>query len=212
MSDEWKKILDYFKNHKDYKNELKDFIRRLNSEETPQYLDEENILGLYGDDLRLSVSKVEKYNSCPFSYFLTYGLKAEERKLAGVEINDKGTIMHETLEKYFAECKERNVDYSQITREECQGDIERIINEVAREYDEVLYETSVYYKYLVIRMKHITGVTAWEIVKFYANGSFRPYGFEVKIGEDIPRLEVDLKKGKAHVVGSIDRMDMAEID
>ncbi len=212
LSDEWKKILDYFENHEDYKNELKDFIRRLNSEETPQYLDEENILGLYGDDLRLSVSKVEKYNSCPFSYFLTYGLKAEERKLAGVEINDKGTIMHETLEKYFAECKERNVDYSQITREECQGDIERIINEVAREYDEVLYETSVYYKYLVIRMKHITGVTAWEIVKFYANGSFRPYGFEVKIGEDIPRLEVDLKKGKAHVVGSIDRMDMAEID
>ncbi|MBO5136297.1 MAG: PD-(D/E)XK nuclease family protein [Clostridia bacterium] len=212
LTEDWKEIYSYFANHEDYKKELEDFIRRLNSEETPQILDAENIEGLYGDELRLSVSKVEKYNSCPFSYFLSYGLKAEERKFAGVEVNDKGTIMHETLEKYFAECKEKDVDYSQITREQCYADIERIINQVARDYDQVLYETSVYYKYLVIRMKHITSVTAWEIVKFYANGSFRPYGFEVKIGEDIPRLEVDLEKGKAHVVGSIDRMDMAEID
>ena len=169
---------------------------------------------LYGNPIMMIVSKLEKYNGCAFSYFLRYGLYADERKKAKLMSNDVGSALHDALYTYFYVKNKENADYSKVTRQDVKRDISRIIEDSASVKENALYENSAYYKYTISRLKDIASVTAWKIVKFYAQSSFRPYGFEIKIGKGgaFPPFVIKLTEGEAYLTGYIDRMDVSEID
>ena len=214
LSAQDKTIYEFFINDESLGEELKRFI-----DSVKKYSPEEKLTGeiakkLYGKKLMLSVSRLEKYNACAFAYFMHYGLYAKERLKAGFEANNIGSALHETLERYLSGLKERDANYSEITYSECKEEISQIAKSVARKSDELLYETSPYYRYVSLRMESVATATAWEIVQFYANSCFRPYGFEVKIGGDGPfdGMKFNIGDCEAEVRGFIDRIDMAEID
>ena len=46
----------------------------------------------------MSASRMDKYKSCHFSYFMRYGLEAEPRKPAGFTAPEYGTFVHYVLE------------------------------------------------------------------------------------------------------------------
>ena len=180
----------------------------------PDKLSKEAATALYGAPLMLSASQLETYNGCAFRYFLTYGLLLRERELAGMEPRSMGSIQHAALYRYFTDLKKAGTDFTEIQKEDCFNAIAGAVDAEAKENSSLLYETSAYYKYIVLRMKDIAARTAWEVVKFYRSSRFRPYGFEVKIGtgEKIPALSVKAPDGKelAKIKGIIDRADTAE--
>ena len=45
---------------------------------------------LYGKKLRAGVSRLEKFRSCPFSHFISYGLRLRERQIYRLELPDIG--------------------------------------------------------------------------------------------------------------------------
>ncbi|MDR3277162.1 MAG: PD-(D/E)XK nuclease family protein [Oscillospiraceae bacterium] len=53
---------------------------------------------LYGRKLTLSATRVEKFYSCKFAYFLQNGLRARPRVQAGFDAPEAGTFMHYILE------------------------------------------------------------------------------------------------------------------
>ena len=53
---------------------------------------------LYGQRVPMSASRMDKYKSCHFSYFMRYGLEAEPRKPAGFTAPEYGTFVHDVLE------------------------------------------------------------------------------------------------------------------
>lgn len=57
-------------------------------------LGEEVARALYGSILKSSVSRLEQYASCAYSYFLEYGLTLKERELFGFEAVDMGMLFH----------------------------------------------------------------------------------------------------------------------
>lgn len=59
----------------------------------------ETIEKLYGKKLRLSASQVDKVADCRLAYFLRYGLKLKERKIATVDPAEFGTYVHAVLEQ-----------------------------------------------------------------------------------------------------------------
>ncbi len=59
----------------------------------------ETIQKLYGTNLRLSASQVDKLADCRMAYFLKYGLKLKERKPATVDPAEFGTYVHAVLEE-----------------------------------------------------------------------------------------------------------------
>ncbi len=168
---------------------------------------------LYGEPLVLSVSKLEKYNSCAFSFFLRYGLAAQERLLGGLNPADTGTILHDVLCSYFKAKAEENADYSKIDRSQCSGEISALIDKAAETANENLSADSNYYKYMMLRLKGIATSTAWKMIKFYSQSDFRPTGFEVSFGTDAqyPPYEIDANGEKVFLEGFIDRVDTAEI-
>ncbi len=207
-------IYDYFANNEMFKEGLLEFCDSVKNYSPEAKLTLSAARELYGKKLMLSVSKLEKYNACAFSYFMKYGLLAKERLRAGFEANKVGSVLHETLQLYLEELKDSNAVYGDITEAECRRRVGEIAEKAAKGSDELLYETSPYYRYVALRLKSVAAATAWEIVKFYSQSEYRPYGFEVKIGGDglFSGMELDLGECNAEVEGFIDRIDMAEID
>lgn len=52
-------------------------------------------------EYKLSVSKMETYFLCPFKNYVTNVLGLREKEESGLKVNDKGTIIHAALERYF---------------------------------------------------------------------------------------------------------------
>ena len=62
----------------------------------------EKMKQLYSNDngrLMFSVSRIEKYAQCTFSYYVQYGLKAKDRKVYEFSAPDLGSFMHEDVYK-----------------------------------------------------------------------------------------------------------------
>lgn len=51
-------------------------------------------------DNRTKISQIEKYYTCPFAHYVTYGLKLQERKTSKIEPNDFGNFLHEFAEHF----------------------------------------------------------------------------------------------------------------
>lgn len=210
-----RELYAWFDNNDEYKNMLRSICAVIDGDE-PERISKETAAALYGQPLSLSASQIETYNSCAFRYFLTYGLFTKEREKAGIEPKSAGSIQHGALYGYFSELKKRGTDPDEIGKEECFRDVSEAVDAEARRNSELLYESSAYYKYVVMRMKGIVSQTAWEVLKFYKSSRFRPYGFEIKIASngDIPVMTVKDTDGRtiAGIRGSIDRADTAELD
>ena len=80
IEDIWYLIYNYYKQNQKWKNKLEQDMQALNYTNLPQKIEKENIDKLYGNTLKTSISKLEKYRSCPFSYYLQYGLRIKEKE------------------------------------------------------------------------------------------------------------------------------------
>lgn len=213
LSPPLKELYDWFNNETESKEKLKKLHHAMNST-LPEELSKEMVDKIYGEVLSLSASQLEAYNSCAFKYFLTHGLKLKEREIAGIESRNMGTIQHDALCQYFTDIKENDVDFAAITKDECFSKVSEAVEKAAKEKSSLLYESSAYYQYIVMRMKDISARTAWEVVKFYKSSKFRPYGLELKIGMGgfIPALSVKNDDGReiARIRGMIDRADTTQ--
>ena len=90
---------------------------------------QENIDKLYGNKLTTSISKLEQYRRCPFSYFLQYGLKINPQEELNVQSFDTGPFMHETIDEFFSIVKENGYQLSELTEEQISEIIDKIIDE-----------------------------------------------------------------------------------
>ena len=68
-------IYNWYKKDKEWSLKLNRALEGLEYTNLPEKLDKENVKKLYGNTLNTTVSRLESYRSCGFSYFLKYGLK-----------------------------------------------------------------------------------------------------------------------------------------
>ncbi|WP_180370422.1 PD-(D/E)XK nuclease family protein, partial [Oenococcus oeni] len=69
-------------------------LQALHYNNQPVTLRPELIKKLFGEDLRLSISQIEKYYSNPYEYFLQYGLRLKKRNQFTVDAALSGTYYH----------------------------------------------------------------------------------------------------------------------
>ena len=74
---------------------------------------------IWGDKINTTVSRLESFAKCPFSYFMKYGLRAQERKEATVDPAEFGTYVHAVLEQTAKEMAGRFSDRLNTIFKEC---------------------------------------------------------------------------------------------
>lgn len=67
-----------------------------------------------------SVTKLQNYRSCPYQYFLRYGIGVEERNTGEADYLDYGNYLHAGLHQFGEVLKSQNRQWRQATDEEIE--------------------------------------------------------------------------------------------
>ena len=167
----------------------------------------EQIENLYGKKLYLSASKADQQAECRFSYFLKYGLKAEERKKAEVNPAEFGTYIHSVLEHTARKVMEEGGFHSTDLKRTMEIADEYSRNYVKQQFSEI---DSPRAQYLLRRNREELQMVVQEFWRELSDSRFYPVGFEVGFGKgrEMPEIVVNGKKIKAVLQGAVDRVDV----
>ncbi len=170
-------------------------------------VDRKNIQKLYGSQLYLSASQIDRLAECRFSYFLQYGLRLKERKTATVDPAEFGTFVHSVLENTGREIKQRG-GIRQVSLEETLEIAGKHAQEYARERFSELDNQRL--AYLFARNGLELKMVVEELWRELQLSRFEPMGFEIEFGDrgDMQAVEISGKDMQAHLRGFVDRVDV----
>ena len=161
-----------------------------------------------GKSLRVSPTKFERYQLCPFSYFMQYVLGAAPRKKAELAPNISGTMTHWVLENAL---RRQGEGFTELSAEE----LEALVDALVQEYtDANLPGMTVRMQYLVQRIRrNLVGLLGF-LQRDFRQSGFKPVAFELRINDrddgtpTVPPVELEAKGGHTvRVVGTVDRVD-----
>ena len=168
---------------------------------------------LYGRRVPMSASRMDKYKSCHFSYFMQYGLKAEPRRAAGFQAPEYGTFVHYVLEHVLRACRERG-GVKEVPEEElrtlAQAAVERYVSE---ELGGLEHETA-RFRYLFRRLLKSVYAVVDNVAEELRSSQFQPISFELGFGagKDLPPVELSVDGMTVSISGFVDRVDGWEHD
>lgn len=171
----------------------------------------EELEKLLGGSLRISPTRFEKYQTCPFGYFMQFVLRAAPRQKAELAPNISGTLTHWVLENAL---RRQGEAFKTLTEEELQALVDSLVEEYTREN---LPGMTVRMQYLVERIRrNLVGLLGF-IQRDLLQSGFQPVAFELRIDDrpgedpDAPHIDpVELSDGAGHtvrIVGTVDRVD-----
>lgn len=213
ISDEWKTLLNYYKNTQ--KEKFEKTMEGLEYTNQAQQISEENIQKMYGNNLKTSVSRLEQYKKCPFSFHLKYGLKLKENPELKIQTVDTGTFMHEIIDEFFEVLEERKIDIKEITDEEVQKIVSEIIEITLEMSKYYIFSSTAKFKILTNRLKKVISESINYIIYTMKNSKFECLGHEIEFGANgkYKPIVMNLENGKrVEITGKIDRVDVGKID
>lgn len=211
----WQYVYSFFDSRPEWSHRLqllRDGIGRSGKQER---LSPQTARTLYGKNILSSVSRLERFAGCPFSFFAEYGLKAQERRLYQLHTPDLGLLFHDVLERFSAKLEADGLRWQDLTKEKTESLIHQAVDEAAPHLgDEILLDTAAN-QYLIRRLKRISTRSTWALVRHLQNGDFTPAGYEVGFGlhEALPPIVIELADGgKLILSGKIDRVDLLDAE
>jgi ATP-dependent helicase/nuclease subunit B len=176
---------------------------------------QERVRKLYGSNIHTSVSRLEKYSACPFSYYVEYGLKAKERHIMKIDAPDMGSFMHSVIDRFSREVSLAGPGWRKLDREWCAAGVGKIVDELVRDMSGSVFQSSSRYRYLAERLKRVLTRAVWLIAEHIKRSTFEPAGYELGFGEDekLPPITLELPSGEKMILsGRIDRMDCLDTE
>ena len=169
-------------------------------------VEREHIRSLYGETLNLSASQIDRVAECRLSYFLKYGLRAQERKEATVDPAEFGTYVHAVLEDTCWEIRDRG-GFHTISQEETLAIAHRYSDAYAAEHFSQLQSERMVY--LFRRNIQELDMVVEELWQELSISDFAPLDFEVGFGSEdgLAPIAIPNSAMNALLRGFIDRVD-----
>lgn len=173
-------------------------------------LSRETVQGLYGRQIYLSASRIDKYAACRFAFFLAYGLKAQPRKQAKMDPSVFGTFVHAVLQNTVLRVKQEG-GFQRISRER--------LTEVAVE--EIDAYATAYFPQQAQRSAYLFDRSRREIMEIVLDlgeelrySLFQPADCELEFSASgqLPAVEIQGKDALCRISGFVDRVDLYEKD
>lgn len=168
-----------------------------------------------GNDMRTSVTRLEAYNQCPFSYFAKYILKLEPKKTFEVNASDSGSFLHDFLDRFSSfVVSSVDADGKPLTWETIDNDFiklntPQILKEVLSGVNTHMLEIP-RIKALFERLCRTAEQSVYAVRNHIVKSDFVPMGYEISFDEDGTFKPTKIKLADGHSVilrGRIDRAD-----
>lgn len=208
MNGSWYEVYQWYKNNPKYSYRLEKALEGLEYTNLPEKISKNNVQKLYGDTLHTTVSRLEQYKSCEFSYYLKYGLKLSSKEKMDIKPVDTGSFMHDVVDTFFKE----NENIKEISDEELKQILDKIIEEKLSLPRNYIFTATAKYRNLVRRLKKVIFYSMKYIVQSLKNSEFDVMQTELEFGNNTyPPIEMTLDDGKrVSITGKIDRIDIAK--
>ena len=196
----------YFADKPEYKGKI-EAIRRATSRKPFAFEDEKTAERLVGSGIRLSASRLEDYEECPFRYFCKHEIRAKPRKTAKLDPSASGTLVHYVLEKLLK--KHKGERLYEIAPEEIDKELEQLLSDYIDTYMGGMSDKTKRFNYLYNRTLKILRVIVSRLSCEFSESDFESCDFELKIDRDgeIKPFRLELENGYIELRGIIDRVD-----
>ena len=165
-----------------------------------------HIQGLYGKKLNLSASQIDRQAQCRLSYFLQYGLRAQERKEATVDPAEFGTYVHAVLEQTVRDVMARG-GFHKVDLQTTMA----IASEHSKNYADERFSQldSQRVEYLFRRNMLELEMVVEELWQELHQAAYIPAYFELNFGLDgaLPAIPITGGAMQAQLRGLVDRVD-----
>lgn len=167
---------------------------------------------LYGEEIQASVSRMERFNSCAFSHFISHGLRLEPRLIYKLDAPNIGELFHGAL-RLLAEHLEKNqLSWAALSKNDCERLSKEVVNALAPKLQNQILLSSNRHHYIRHKLEQVIAKTSYALSKQAETSRFVPAGLELGFGKNgkLPSLNFSLDDGtKMELVGRIDRVDTA---
>ena len=156
---------------------------------------------LYGGQIKLTATRMDRVSSCRMSHFLQYGLKLKPRKEARFGAPEIGTFLHYVVEHSIPDlCKDETVKPEALAA--------KYVNEYL-EHHLPKGQVEARWKALFRQAGHMACRVVKNVWEEIRSGDFRPVCFELEFGKQGHLPPLTLREGSVilTVGGKIDRVD-----
>ena len=163
-------------------------------------LTEETARRLYGEKFEDSITRIERFSSCAFAHFLTYGLRLKERQEYDFQAVDLGNICHGALERFSEKLEKEEKDWTTLSEDERKAYIDESVEEAVTDYGNSVLYSSARNEYMIVRIKRMLERTVWALTRQLKAGDFRPSAYEMRFrGGKIDRIDTCVDGDKVYV-------------
>ena len=168
---------------------------------------------LHGRELATSVSALENFAACPFKFFVSHGLRAEERREFELDARERGSFQHEVLTLFHNEVRSENLNWRDLTPDQARVRLRRIGENLLAQYRQGLLVSDAARlfagRHLLDSLETLIGV----LIGWARDYQFDPVlvetGFGLGSNSPWPAWRLDLADGHALLLrGRVDRVDV----
>ncbi len=184
------------------------------------YLSKSMAEDIFGENMTLSPSRLDKFNYCSCSYFGTYTLGLRPEPVATLGAAESGNIIHKILELLICELAEKKRNGEEITEEYAVLREKELLSKYISELvggEKAQKNLSKRFKYLYGRLSGALDSCVSAMTRELINSDFIPTDFEMSIGgvgADVQFASIPIpakdgsQNGTLTINGKIDRTDV----
>ena len=211
----WNQTYSWYKKNKEWKFKLNKALQGLDYTNLPEKIKEKNLKKMYGGVVETSVSKLEQYRKCPFSFHLKYGLKLKDEIDFKLQSIDTGSFMHDVIDSFFEKMLDRGIKVINIDDNQIKTIVSEIIEEKLKINNNYIYTSTPKFVALTNKLENVIiksiGYIIWQLKQsdFIIEGT----ELEFKKYSKYPPIKITLENGQVvELTGKIDRLDISQTD
>lgn len=207
VSEKWRSVFTHFlKTEPENMQKMIDALgARVVAENLPATIAKE----LYPNEVT-SVSELEGYAACPYSHFVTRGLRPEELRKFEFQADQRGIFYHAAMEAYFRRA-EKDPAFPQIDRKKIVSYFNEATAHLVEEMKQGPLAEDLLSRMQLTEYVQAARISAICVTYWLAESKYVPTGYEISFGKpnsQLPPLSLTLSDGRVVALsGKIDRVD-----
>lgn len=208
----WLDVYEWLVSKPDRRNDARFVFGSLRFTNDAERLSKPIIDSFFEGRFLTSVTRLERFASCPFAHFARDILGLTERELYKLEPPGMGMFMHEAMRLLYARLGDSG-NLAKMGPCEIATLVQEVVEELAPKLQNEILLSSARYRYMTRVLRRILQNSVNALAEHERRGEFRPIGHEIIFGAPghLPALTLKLDTGgEVAIRGRIDRVDVAE--
>lgn len=208
----WKAVFDWYRQNPEYKDRLDILKTAAEFRRITPRLSKLKAESLFGKGKKYSITTLEKYNKCPFSYYLEKGLKAMPQEVKRVEKSHLGSLAHAAICRFCKEVEkgattiaEIHKNWTDLTEASANAIISSIMADMREKILKRVHSEQNQVEYLLLRCERTLKKSVETIRKSLSLGGYTAVCYEKDF-----EINIDWKNETVTLFGTIDRIDIME--